>query len=84
MLVNRVSLGTALELCGILKSQFIEMWSCAEDVQYVNVEKLYRKGVLNSSVYSIRPRFEALGSGDYVCMSFKVDKSTMERVCGKR
>lgn len=83
MLVHRVSLGTALELCGILKSQFIEMWSCAEDVQYVNVSKLHQKGVLNHSVYGIKPRFEALGSGEYVCMSFKVDQHTMERVCGK-
>lgn len=83
MLVHRVSLGTALELCGILKSQFIEMWSSSEDVQYVNVEKLHRRGVLNHSVYGIKPKFETLGGGGYVCMSFKVDKHTMERVCGK-
>ena len=83
MLVHRVSLGTALELCGILKSQFIELWSSSEDVQYVSVEKLHRRGVLNHSVYGIKPRFETLDSSRYVCMSFKVDQHTMERVCGK-
>lgn len=80
MMVSSISLRTALELCGITKSQFVELWSSSQDAQYVSVEELYSKGisVLGSRVYSIKPKFDSLSVGDYVCMSFKVDRHTIE------